>query len=328
MSVCTSIEKVDTRDNTDLLRVTIDNAVTAYWFWDYSDSLQFLNQEVIVEYRKDVLDGALTQFVKTFTIPTVVNAIDREDNVKLYIDQEDNNSNFSFNDIKLNETKPGCVFYCTGQEYKSSSSAVWMELLIRDRLMRVAKLRIFDYDNPEADFAGHYVTAELTKSKFGFQTYQAVIAFSKDVPNPEIEIAENFIKNFFSTDVKAMEYINKLQLVENMKSHVDYEPGYGLVRLAMELAMCDSLKNITNVMSVQSVAHVLLTSYGYIAKPKSILSKVVNNVYLAQQVMFDDRRIVVTCLDECLEEHPAEYDIVKNIQRSVDAILRIRKGVE
>ena len=40
MSVCTSIEKVATDDGSSLLKVTVDNSVTAFWFYDYSAALQ------------------------------------------------------------------------------------------------------------------------------------------------------------------------------------------------------------------------------------------------------------------------------------------------
>ncbi|MCM1219025.1 MAG: hypothetical protein NC548_31470 [Lachnospiraceae bacterium] len=326
MSVCTSIVKLSDSTNGDLLEVTIDNSITALWFYDYADSMQFLNQEVIVEYRKDVYDGQLRQFIKTFTVPTVVNTLEKQDGFKLYLDQQDNECNLAFSEIQSGETRPGCIVFCVAQEYKSSAHAVWMELLIRDKTMHVAKLRIFDYESDKIELAGHYIIGELSRNKYGFQTDRVVVAPGEIRRNPEIDIALQFIKNYFSTDVPIMTFLNQTNLLEAMLKHVDYEEGYVLVRLAMELAMCEALNNITKDVDVQAIGQILLLSYAHLARPSSVLSPVVNNVFLAQQVMLSNRRLVVTCLDECLAEHEPEYAVVKNIQSSVAKILEIRKG--
>lgn len=328
MSVCTNIVLTQDQTNGDLLEVVIDNSVYALWYYPYADALEFVGKEVIVDYRKDIYNGKLTQFIKTFTVPTIVHTLDKKENIKLYVEQEDNNSNLSFNEIAIGENRQGCIYYCCKQEFKSSPSAVWMELLIRDKLMRVAKLRIFDPQHKDAELAGHYLCSTLSRSKFGFQTEETVISHKADLVNPEIEIAQQFITNFFSADTAAMQYITKLNMFEHMKKFVDYEPGYALVRMAMELAMCESLTNITNDTDVTVVSHVILASFGYTCRDASILSPCVNNVFLAQQFHFPDKQKVICCLDECLEEHPEEYPIVTHIKSCVDTILRLRKGFE
>lgn len=327
MSVCTNITKIADDAGSEVLQVTIDNTVTALWFYPLADALPFLNQEVIVDYRKDVYNGQLQQFIKTFTVPTVVNTLDKKDNMKLYLDQVDDGSNLSFNEIAIGETRGSCIFFCTKQEYKASTNAVWMEMLIRDRSMHIAKLRIFDYMDKDAQLAGHYLVGELSRSKWGFQTDSVVVSRIDDRPNPEIDIAKQFIQNFFSDDPVAMQFINKCNLFEAAKDYVDYEPGYVLVRIAMELAMCESLYNITNDVDVKAIAHTLLASYGFLVNQSSVLSPMVRNIFLAQQFPFPDKKTVIVCLDEGLEEHPAEYALVHSIKESVNNVLRIRKEV-
>ena len=328
MSKCTGIRQVQTDGNNgDLLEVTIDNSITAYWFYSYADAMQFLDQEVIVEYRKDVYDGALRQFIKTFTMPTIVNVLDKKEEIRLYLDQADNECNLAFSEIKIGESRPGCIVFCVSQEYKSSANAVWMELVIRDKTMHVAKLRIFDYENPEAQLAGHYIIGALSRNKFGFQSEDVVTAPGEIRENPEIAIAIQFIHNYFSTDVVAMQYINKLNVIESLREVVDYERGYALMRMAMELAMCDSLNNIAKDVDVTAIGHTILASYGYLLRPNSILSSSVNNVFLAQQFQFPNKQVVVTNLDECLEEHAPEYKVYKHIHDSVATVLEIRKGL-
>lgn len=325
MSVCTSINKVSEVNGTDLLEVTIDNTTVAYWFYPLADSMEFLNQEVIVEYRKDIYNGELRQFIKTFTMPTRVNVLDKKETFRLYLDQTDNQANVSFNEIADGESRPGCIVYCTAQEYKASTKATWMELLIRDRSMHVATLRLFDYENREANFEGQYIFCELSKSKYGFQTDRVDPAGGTVTPNPEIDIAQQYIQNYFCDDIVAMDFINKLDFFNKMREHIDYERGYSLVRLADELSICNALSNITNDVNLKTVGHALLTSYGYLTT-NAVFSAMVNNINTAARFAWEDRRAVCLCLDDMLEEHIPEYYTVKQIKGMVDEMLKQRKG--
>lgn len=327
MSVCTSIVLLDDKKNGDLLEVTIDNTITALWFWPYAEALQFLDKEVIVDYRKDIYNGQMRQFIKTFTMPTVVNTLDKKDNFKLFLEQRDDKCSLSFNEIAMGESRLGCIVYCIHQEFKSSTNANWMEMLIRDKLMRVAKLRVFDPEDPEAQLAGHYIVCPLSRNKYGFQSDNVHVAPGDAMENPEIELARQFVQNYFADDVVAMQYINKLQMFDLLKEHIDYEKGYALMRMAMELSLCDAMRNIANDVDLTTVGHIILASYGFALRPNSVLSPTVNNVFLAQQFQFPDKAAVMTSLDEGLEEHPPVYLVVKKIRSTVDTILEIRKGV-
>lgn len=324
MSVCTSIEKVGNCQGTDLLQVTIDNSVVAYWFYDYADSLQFLDKEVIVDYRNDIYEGQMRQFIKTFVMPTVVNTLDRDAGFKLFIDQEDNRSNTSFNEVNIGETKYGCIVFCSKQELKSSNSATWFEYIIRDKFMRCAKLRVFDPATND-NFEGQYIHCDLSRNKFGFQTDSIVSVGGEMAVNKEISVAQQYVKNLFAEDSAANEYLNKTSLLGMLEEVVDYEKGYAVVRLAMELAMADALRNITKDVDVQAICHALMCKYGHYTR-SSILSEQVNNVFIAQQVMFPNRRAVVLCLDVTNTERPDEAKIYQHIIDTVDSILRIRKG--
>lgn len=325
MSVCTSIEKVNDTSIGELLSVIIDNTEQAYWFYEYAEALKFLNQNVIVEFRNDMYNGNICRFIKTFTIPTIVNTLDKHDNMKLFVDQVDSQANLSFNEIGLGETRQGCIVFCSSQEYKSSANAVWMELLIRDKLMHVSKLRVFGYDNPDADFAGKYVMTALSRNKYGFQS-ELVAPVQGTIPiNPELTIAEEFISNFFLDDEIANSYILKYNLIQRLKEKVDYEMGYGLVRLAMELSLCEALCNITKDVDLKAVGQAILCSRGYLTH-ESVLSPTVNNVMIAQQFTWPNRRVVVQCLDTALEEKPDEAFILNSIKNTVDKILEVRKG--
>lgn len=328
MSVCTNITQVpNTNYGEDLLQVTIDNDITAFWFYNYADSLKYLNQEVIVDYRQEILNGNKVQFINTFCLPVKVTTLDKTSGIKLFIDQEDNQSNVSFNAIEVGRTEYGCIVYCSAQEFKSSANAVWMELIIRDRLMRTAKMRIFDYEDKKIVLAGRYIRADLSKSKYGFQTQMAVALDLEVNPNAEIEIATEFIRNYFADDTEALNYINKVRLIESLNDVVDYEKGYALVRLATELSFVDAMKNVSKDVDLRTLGRVILTSYGFHTRTSS-LSPSINNVILVTQFHFEDKTAIAQCLDVGLTEHSSVYNVWKRIQELTSTLLEVRKGVD
>lgn len=326
MAVCTSIEVIEKNPTAgDLLRVTIDNTTTALWFFDYNESLQYLNKDVIVEYRQDVYKGELQQFIKTFVIPTTVNTLEKKDNIKLYIDQTDNNANMSFSDVAPGEKYIGAILFCVHSEYKSSPNAIWQELIIRDKSMHTAKLRVFDYENSLADFSGQYVMADISRNQYGFQSDMVTPVSGEMQRNPEIDIAEQYIKNYFAANTVALDFITKNNLFGNLEEVVDYEKGYALMRLAMELAMVDGMDNITKDINLNAIGEALLCTYGHYCR-KSILSKEINSITLAMPFMFEDRKLVLQLLDKNLEDKPKEAYVMANIQKTVETILEVRKG--
>lgn len=329
MAICTSITLVRSVPNMgDLLQVTIDNSTKAYWFYSQADAMQFVGQEVIVEYRKDILNGNPETFIKTFTVPTRINTLDKVENIKLYLEQSDNNSNVSFSEIADGETKQGCVVLCTKQEFKTSPNATWHELSIRDKSMHVATLRIFNYTNHKAQFAGKYIRTELSRSKYGFKS-EIVYPVSDDevAPNPELAIAESYIENYFKDDAEARSLIQSTNLMQFLKEYVDYEQGYGMVRLAMELAVVDSMKNITKDINLTAIGEALLCQRIYLTRTSS-LSPMVNNIFVAQQIRWSNRALVCQLLDDVLEEKPDEYSVMKDVQKMVSTILYVRKGAK
>lgn len=326
MDKCTDIVLLEHSDTVgDVLNVTINGDTTALWFYSYAEALKFVGKEVIVEYRKDMYNGVIRQFIATFTIPTVITTLDKKEGFKLYVDQVDNFASLSFNEIADGETAYNCVVFCTAQEFCSSGNAVWLQLTIRDKTMHTATLRLFNYDNSNAEFAGKYINTELSRSKYGFKSDQIVPMNKEVLPNPEIEIARQYILNYFANDAVAYQYINKTNIIDYLSVVVDYELGYGLMRLAMELAMVDSMENITKDVDLTTIGRALLVSRGHYSR-ESVLSGSVNNVVLAMGYPWENKQLLLQIIDEALEQKPKEYLVMKSIKSTVDTILTVRKG--
>lgn len=326
MAKCTSIVKLDSIIGAgDVLQVTIDNTTTAYWIYDYAEAMKFVDQEVIVEYRKDIYKGNLEQFIATFTVPTMVTTLDKKENIKLFIDQVDNISNVAFREIEDGDDRLGCIVFCTQSCFKSSQKATWMELIIRDSTMHTATLRLFDYENKDVDYSGKYIKTNLKRNQYGFQS-ELIKPLDEGVyVNPEIELAKNFIKNYFINDPVAIAYMEKTNVLQFIEEDVDYEKGYGLMRLAMELSMVDSMQNITKDVDLTAIGQALLLSHGW-RTHASIMSHSFTNATIGWSCMFPNRRTVLRLLDDCLEDKPIEYSVMCSIKETVDTILKVRKG--
>ena len=185
MPVCTSIEKLkEVSEDTDILRVVIDNDVKAYMIFNYAESLVFLNEEVIVSYRKDIYEGKIELFINTLTIPVKITTLDKDKGIKLFTEQSDNNSNVSFMDLAPGSNMLGAIMYCISSSYESSDRAVWLELKVRDKAGRVAKLRLFDPEFGVAKFDGMYIKASIKRNDYGLSTREIRPMDLEFPPNP------------------------------------------------------------------------------------------------------------------------------------------------
>lgn len=323
--ICNSITKVETLNDMDVLLVTFDDGSSAYWFYNEALAMEFLNKEVIVSFRNDMYKGSKVSVINTFVQPSKVNVVEKRSNIRLFVDQEDNLSNLSFNDLANGETKVGCLFYCVACQKKTSEKSVWVEMKIRDKSLRVATLRVFNPENIPESLAGKYCQASLTKSEYGFQT-KAVFEATGECPrNAEIEIAREYIKSYFADDVQANAFMTSTEFMDKMESVIDYEPGYGLVRMAMELSMCEQLYNITNTLDVKLMEHTVLTSRAHYCTHMQF-SDEVTNVILTIRCKWPNATKLVAMLDPGnVENRPDEYSVLCRIQETVNTILEKKK---
>lgn len=267
MSVCTSIVRMkEVSEDTDILRVEIDNDVKAYMIFNYAESLVFLNKEVIVSYRKDIYEGKIELFINTLTIPVKVTTLDREAGIKLFTDQSDNNSNVSFMDLAPGSTMLGAVMYCISSSYESSDRAVWMELKVRDKAGRVAKLRLFDPEFGVAKFDGMYIKANIKRNDYGLNTKEISLMDLEFPPNPEIQIARTYIENYFIGDADMLAVLQRTKLLDFMQDYVELELGYALLRAAIQLDILSELRNVFNEVNFKAISYAIMMQYGYITK--------------------------------------------------------------
>jgi hypothetical protein len=326
MAICTAIELLEAiNDQTSILKVTIDDNVTALMLMDYTDALKFLNQEVVYSLRKDVYKQEVVNFIATLTRPVSVNTYDKTDSVKLFCEASDSNSNVSFSDIEEGETISNAVVYCADQLFESSEKAFWCKLTIVDRGRHIASLRLFDPDTRTAKFKGVYVKCDLRKSKYGF-TANVITPITGQYPiNPEVELAESVIRNIFADDADISAVIENTKLFERMRAYIDYEPGYIAVRTAMELALAAEMGNLVEHIDLQVIKQALLFSKWFIFAPDSKYSHTVINITKSSNFKFNKKAETLLLLDEAGDYATKEKAVYNEIVRLVDIAIKTKK---
>ena len=332
MQHCDSITLHKNINGTDMLKVTIiednDFPTEAYWFFDHNQALKYLDRDVIVDYRQEIIDGKPENVINTFTIPMQVNTITKADGIKLFVDSEDNYASISFNDLSEDEEIPNACLFCIKQTLKSSERSTWINYTVRDKFMRVATLRLFGFDKKMGDCSGKYImVSPLLKTKYGFQTSQVAEATGEVPPNPEITIATEYIKQFFKNNAHITSILTRRHLLDTLANVIDIELGYGLVRLATELALTEQFTNITNSIDITSIQEALVAFRLYLLQSQSVIAESTRNVLIALKLDFTDKAKLVSILDVETPNSPVERNITYQIMSLADSIILAKKGI-
>lgn len=329
MAICASVAKLEEYgEGVDLMQVQIEGDEPSFMVGNYANTVEFIGKDVIVTYRKDVYEGQIKTFVNTLTIPVKVSVLDREHKMKLYTRGDDNNSNCCFVDMKDGDVFDGAILYCVSCEFESSAKAVWLTMKVRDRMGRVAKLRLFDYDRNDMDYSGTYIKSTIRKTKYGYNTDEVECIDLEFRPNPEIELCSTYVRNYFSNDAYMRGVLDRTKLIERMEMFVEIEKGYTIVRLASELDILDELKNVLYEVDFRAVSYALVFKYGYVASPKLVsFSENLRSLTFAlrQNIPEEIFTKVVQIFDS--GEYLPEREIFNKVTALADAIIHIKKEV-
>ncbi len=329
MTICTGITKVKDVGSGELLLVDLESdglPQQAYWFFNYADALPYLNKEVIVDFRTEIIDGQPRQVINTFVLPTEVKTLDAYTNIKLYTKVTDNYADVSFRDLQVNEQIPNACLFCIKQERKASEKATWWNYTVRDKNMNVTTLRLFSPEYSMGDCSGHYiVVSPLIKTPYGLQTESVVQANGEALENPEVTIAETFIKEYCKSSPTLTNILLNKNLLQAMKSEVYYESGYLLVKLAMELSLASQLTNLTDAVDKRVVEEILVSSYLHLLQTNSVLSPEARCIILSLKMNYTNKEIVVRSLDQAATNQPAEAAIAQNIQNLASSLIKAKK---
>ena len=311
-----------------LMRLTFDEGKdSAYIIWSHANLVQYLNDEVIATFRQDMYNGSIAKFVNTIAKVGVVHTLERSNNVKLYVDVTDNHSNIRFKEIEDGGTAVNAIVYVTDIRFDSSSRAEWADLTVMDQARKIAQLRIFSPDSKIQDFKGRYVMCDIRKNRYGLSTDSVVTVDNAFPFSPEVEISERFLMDAFAEDADILTLLAETKFADFAKKVVDLEPGYILVRLAIELDVASELANLVKEVDVDLIKRCLLIEKFNVFQQTSPYRNDIVTFVTASRYKFDHKNEVLLTLYSDEEKFSMERVVLKQVREMADTIINVKKGL-
>lgn len=311
-----------------LMRLTFDEGKdSAYIIWSHANLVQYLNDEVIATFRQDMYNGTIAKFVNTIAKVGVVHTLERSNNVKLYVDVTDNHSNIRFKEIEDGGTAVNAIVYVTDIRFDSSARAEWADLTVMDQARKIAQLRIFSPDSKIQDFKGRYVMCDIRKNRYGLSTDSVVTVDNAFPFSPEVEISERFLMDAFAEDADILTLLAETKFADFAKKVVDLEPGYILVRLAIELDVASELANLVKEVDVDLIKRCLLIEKFNVFQQTSPYRNDIVTFVTASRYKFDHKNEVLLTLYSDEEKFSMERVVLKQVREMADTIINVKKGL-
>ena len=311
-----------------LMRLTFDEGKdSAYIIWSHANLVQYLNDEVIATFRQDMYNGSIAKFVNTIAKVGVVHTLERSNNVKLYVDVTDNHSNIRFKEIEDGGTAVNAIVYVTDIRFDSSARAEWADLTVMDQARKIAQLRIFSPDSKIQDFKGRYVMCDIRKNRYGLSTDSVVTVDNAFPFSPEVEISERFLMDAFAEDADILTLLAETKFADFAKKVVDLEPGYILVRLAIELDVASELANLVKEVDVDLIKRCLLIEKFNVFQQTSPYRNDIVTFVTASRYKFDHKNEVLLTLYSDEENFSMERGVLKQVREMADTIINVKKGL-
>ena len=311
-----------------LMRLTFDEGKdSAYIIWSHANLVQYLNDEVIATFRQDMYNGTISKFVNTIAKVGVVHTLERSNNVKLYVDVTDNHSNIRFKEIEDGGTAVNAIVYVTDIRFDSSARAEWADLTVMDQARKIAQLRIFSPDSKIQDFKGRYVMCDIRKNRYGLSTDSVVTVDNAFPFSPEVEISERFLMDAFAEDADILTLLAETKFADFAKKVVDLEPGYILVRLAIELDVASELANLVKEVDVDLIKRCLLIEKFIVFQQTSPYRNDIVTFVTASRYKFDHKNEVLLTLYSDEEKFSMERVVLKQVREMADTIINVKKGL-
>ena len=289
--------------------------------------MQYLNDEVIATFRQDMYNGSIAKFVNTIAKVGVVHTLERSNNVKLYVDVTDNHSNIRFKEIEDGGTAVNAIVYVTDIRFDSSARAEWADLTVMDQARKIAQLRIFSPDSKIQDFKGRYVMCDIRKNRYGLSTDSVVTVDNAFPFSPEVEISERFLMDAFAEDADILTLLAETKFADFAKKVVDLEPGYILVRLAIELDVASELANLVKEVDVDLIKRCLLIEKFNVFQQTSPYRNDIVTFVTASRYKFDHKNEVLLTLYSDEEKFSMERVVLKQVREMADTIINVKKGL-
>lgn len=316
------------QDELDMCRLEFDGgADSAYIIWNHTNLVEYLGGEAVVTFRQDLYKGTVSKFVNTLAKVGVIHTLERETNIKLYTDETDNHSTVSFSDIEDGSTVQGAIVYVVGVTFDSSARATWCDFSIMDRSRKIAKLRLFNPSTKDSEFKGRYIMCDLRRNKYGLSTDKIVTVDATFSYSPEVTIAAKYVTDSFAEEPEILAVLQESSFISFAKTYVVEEPGYDLVRLAIEIDLCNEMSSLVQGVNFKLVRQALLFSHFHILNQTSPYIPEIVGFASVNKFRFSTKQDVQKILYSEDVSLINERTILRTIQQSADTAIRVKKGM-
>ena len=320
----TFLQKVN--EDASVYMIEFDDNTSAHLMGDPSTTEDYLNKTVEVSFRKDIYNGDFVDFVDAIALQKVVNVIEREDGFKLYCENEDSYSTHAFADMEQNETYLNCILYCQKTSYDSSIRADWLDLTCSDRFRKIAHIKMFSPVDKSLSFAGNYIKCDLRRNKYGFTTTEIESMEHTYAGNPEVDIAEKFIRQQFAGDEKFNKFLAESNVLSFMREYIGYEKGSLLIDTAVCISIANEITNIVPNLDVISIRQAFVANKLWCIVNNPSYSRAFLTTFncVKYKQYFADK--VFGIIDYTGKTCPDEYAVFTKVKELALAILTTRKG--
>ena len=318
------VEEVNT--DATLYNICFDDNTEALMLGRPGEVEQYVDKLVDVEFRDDIYKGEIRSFIATIAERSVVNVITRKEHIKLFSDTVDNSSNVCLRDINEGETLNNCVVYCNKVEYNSSMKTDWLDLIVSDKMRFVGRIRLFAPNRTEINFAGSYIKCDIRRNKFGLNTQQVTCCEGEYPPNPEVDIAECYLKEVFASNQNMSAVLDKSNVIPFLKEHVGFERGSLLVQAAMEIDIARELGNVTPALKLDDLIAAFIIDKFWVLNEAARYPREFLNIHAALKYK---QHIAPNTIDIICEKPlkvSEERAVYLNVKELVKSIIRMRRG--
>lgn len=326
------LEKVkEASPQVDLIRVYFEHLEheLVYMFGRYNEVVQYLDQDVLVDFREEIVDGAFVPCVASLSVISQVTTLDKEEGIKLYIDEdfELGTSNLVFNDLHEGDSIEKAIMYCIDHKYESSAKATWAELTVLDKKRSVRKLRVFDPDRDSTKFKGCFIKAFVKYTKYGLVASDVYLHSEATVDaNPLVAIAMRSIQKAISNDTLLIEVVNNegfLDKLPNYNLEEGYEAGFMAVRLAVELALIAQTRNISKHLDQELLTRLAVCEKLFVVtnREKATASLHMQNIIKLTKYPLARNKPLFTAIDKDSHINLPEVAFYEGIKKSASVVV-------
>lgn len=328
-SILLSVSLLDEiKGNYSLMLLETDKG-EIYYKGDYQETIDCINKEIEYTLTQGFAQGKVVDnMVENLIVIKKVNTLDAEDNIKLFTDDDKNESDVYFTDIEEGDPPIQCIVFCVNAQAKSSNKADWIELLIQDKNLKIATCRLFSPEEKPQNCINKYLNIKLYKTAYGFQTEEFSIAMEfKDYESPRMLLCENYINKILEEDTELKTEVQKLNLISKIKTFALDEElgiGYDIIRLAQEISIAKSFVNITNAYDIRLLVRYFIMKRLYKIRytDKSTLSPICMNVILFARTMLATDSKLLALIDPFSRVNVPERDVADSITNMANNMLK------